>query len=236
MPGHFYWTESGARKENRAFISWAKDNASLIGNMPILRDALDWRPPMPTIRPTYATPQNEHAAYLAEVITNHGTLTAIMIPGGLGENALVLLGAPAGVDYAGRPLRIISVRALGCIRPGNGGGSSGTGRWESAGRSGGSYFVPNVTRSTGTTRPLLGHNPRSGNGRTNTDLPGGRAAAKSIFSNLTRGQPISQQPLGNGGVRRTAPDGTQIRLNADGTTRIDLPGRGPQGRETIHFD
>ena len=88
----------------------------------------------------------------------------------------------------------------------------------------------------GPNKPLLGQNPRAGGGRTNTDLPGGRATAKSIFNNQTNGQPVTQQRLGNGGTRRVAPDGTQIRFNPDGTTRVDLPGRGPTGRETIHFD
>ncbi|MDY7094570.1 MAG: RHS repeat-associated core domain-containing protein, partial [Acidobacteriota bacterium] len=84
-------------------------------------------------------------------------------------------------------------------------------------------------------RPLLGQNPRFSNTRTNTDLPGGRAAARSIFRNQTRGQPIESQPMSNGGVRQRAPDGTQLRMNPDGSTRLDLPGRGPVGRETIHF-
>jgi hypothetical protein len=96
--------------------------------------------------------------------------------------------------------------------------------------------TPPVTTSRTTNKPLLGQHPSSGGGRVNTDLPGGRPAAKSIFRNQTKGQSVIQQPLGNGGVRRTAPDGTQIRLNPDGSTRIDLPERGPTGRETIHFD
>jgi hypothetical protein len=63
-----------------------------------------------------------------------------------------------------------------------------------------------------------------------TDLPGGRVVAKSIFRHLSRGQPITQVPLGNGGIRRFAPDGLQIRMNPDGSTRLDLP-----WPETIHF-
>jgi YD repeat-containing protein len=63
---------------------------------------------------------------------------------------------------------------------------------------------------------------------------GGRASAKSIFRNRTRGQRVERSSLGTGGVRRRAGDGTQIRLNPDGSTRIDL--EHSDGRETIHFD
>ena len=71
--------------------------------------------------------------------------------------------------------------------------------------------------------------------RVNTDLPGGVAVAKSIFRHFTKGQSICQQPLRNGGTRRTAANGTTIRLNPDGSTRIDFYDRGPTGRETVHF-
>jgi len=74
--------------------------------------------------------------------------------------------------------------------------------------------------------------------RTNTDLDGfnDRATAKSIFRNQTRGQRVSQTPAG-GGVRRHTEDGTQIRMNEDGSTRVDLPDRGTQPNgETIHFN
>jgi hypothetical protein len=84
-------------------------------------------------------------------------------------------------------------------------------------------------------RPLLGRNPRFADSRTNTDLPGGRATAKSIFRNQAEG-PFEQSEMGKGGVRRFGDNGVQIRMNGDGSTRVDLPGRGPAGRETIHFD
>jgi hypothetical protein len=85
-------------------------------------------------------------------------------------------------------------------------------------------------------KPLLGRNPKVGGNRTNTDLPGDRSTAKSIFRNQTRDQDVTQSSLPDGGVRRTAADGTQIRLNADGTTRLDLPGRGPSPNgETVHI-
>jgi hypothetical protein len=87
-------------------------------------------------------------------------------------------------------------------------------------------------------RALLGRNPEAGAGsnpRINTELPGGRATAKSIFRNLTKAEEVTQEQMSNGGVRRFAPDGTQVRFNPDGTTRLDVP-RGPTGRETIHLD
>lgn len=80
---------------------------------------------------------------------------------------------------------------------------------------------------------LIGRNARVTRSRVNTDLAGGRSTAKSIFRNRTRGQRVVDKPLGNGGVRRTAEDGTSIRLNPDGSARIDV--RHPAGRETVHF-
>jgi RHS repeat-associated protein len=77
----------------------------------------------------------------------------------------------------------------------------------------------------------VGMNPRGGGGRINTDLPGGRSAAKSLFRNMSEG-PVEQAPLGNGGIRRWDSSGVQIRMNRDGTTRVDLPGTPP---ETIHY-
>jgi uncharacterized protein RhaS with RHS repeats len=95
----------------------------------------------------------------------------------------------------------------------------------------------NIAGSLGN-KPLLGRNPVQGSGsnpRVNTDLPGGRPVGKSIFRNAAKGQAVDQTKLGNGGVRRTLPDGTQIRMNPDGSTRVDLPGRGPTGNETVHI-
>lgn len=85
---------------------------------------------------------------------------------------------------------------------------------------------------------MLGSNAKIKNGRTNTDLDPfhDRAVAKSIFKSQTKGQKIKDTPLGNGGVRRTAEDGTQIRFNSDGSTRLDLPHRGTEKIETIHFN
>jgi hypothetical protein len=94
----------------------------------------------------------------------------------------------------------------------------------------------NAAKATQETKPLLGNNPRITKHRTNTDILGDKATAKSIFRNQTKGQEIAQQPLKNGGIRRTVKDGTQIRMNPDGSARLDLPKRGlnPPGRETIH--
>jgi len=109
-------------------------------------------------------------------------------------------------------------------------------------------FIPGVTglglgirtanNLSHVSKPLLGNNSRVAISRTNTDLPGGRATAKSIFRNQTKGQIIRQQPMKNGGIRRISENGTQIRFNGDGSTRLDLPGRGvnPPGRETIHIN
>lgn len=84
-------------------------------------------------------------------------------------------------------------------------------------------------------KPLLGSNPRETRNRTNTDLPGGRDAAERLFDELSRGQKKRTEDMDNGGTRTTSEDGIQIRRNPDGSTRIDVPGRGPQGRETIHY-
>jgi hypothetical protein len=86
-------------------------------------------------------------------------------------------------------------------------------------------------------KPLLGQNPKDGGSRTNTDLQGDRATAKSIFRHETKGQTVTQQPTKDGqGILRQSEDGTKIRMNADGTTRVDLPGRGPlPNGETIHI-
>jgi hypothetical protein len=105
----------------------------------------------------------------------------------------------------------------------------------------GAIFVPGVTGLGPASRGakgLLGRGsrPKPAQGRTDTDLPGGRPVAKSIFKNLTEGQPVITEKLTNGGVRRHTPDNSvQIRMNADGTTRLDLKGRGSLGSERIHF-
>jgi RHS repeat-associated protein len=86
----------------------------------------------------------------------------------------------------------------------------------------------------GVEEPLIGKNPRIASSRMNTDLPGGRPVAKSIFRAMTRDVVVTDQQSSNGMVRRTGSNGVQIRFNPDGTTRLDAP-RGPLGRETVHF-
>ena len=122
------------------------------------------------------------------------------------------------------------------------------GKYDIAGRSIGRYAEPCLVAAVGPTpcaglggggggaKPLLGQNPSYTKNRTNTDLTGDRSTAKSISRNQTRGHKIEQIEMPNGGTRRTAPDGSQIRINPDGTNRLDLPGRGPRPNgETIHI-
>jgi RHS repeat-associated protein len=96
--------------------------------------------------------------------------------------------------------------------------------------------VLSTAASVSAPRPVLGRNPRIGGSRVNTDLPGGRAAGKSIFRKLTEGQPIITDRGRDGSIIRYNPDrSVQIRMKPDGTTSLDVVGRGPVGRETIHF-
>jgi hypothetical protein len=66
---------------------------------------------------------------------------------------------------------------------------------------------------------LIGNN--SAGSRFNTDLPGGLDGAKALFESLTKGQAI-EKDIGKGGATMLrAADGTQLRINADGSIRID---------------
>ncbi len=91
--------------------------------------------------------------------------------------------------------------------------------------------------STSTNRgeaPLVGSNPRDAKGRTNTDLPGGHAEAKKTFDVLTQSQDVKTDP--NTG-HQVSPDGTRLRLNSDGTARVDIPASDSRPkRETVHFN
>jgi RHS repeat-associated protein len=82
--------------------------------------------------------------------------------------------------------------------------------------------------------PLVGNNPREAGSRTNTDLPGGHEAATQTFGQQTTGQTVRTDPKTG---HQVAEDGSRLRLNPDGTARVDLPNRGskPNG-ETIHFN
>lgn len=87
-------------------------------------------------------------------------------------------------------------------------------------------------------KPLLGKNPRVSKHRTSTDAGknADRSTAKSIFRNQTKGEKVPTKPIKKGGEMRTSKNGSKIRFNQDGSTRVDLPNRGtkPNG-ETIHF-
>jgi RHS repeat-associated protein len=82
--------------------------------------------------------------------------------------------------------------------------------------------------------PLVGNNPREAKGRTNTDLPGGQDAAKDTFGQLTQGQKVVTDPTTG---HQVAADGTRLRLNPDGTARVDVPKSATRPKnETIHFN
>lgn len=90
---------------------------------------------------------------------------------------------------------------------------------------------PSTTQPTQPGGPTIGNNPRPSSGqRVNTDLPGGEAAAKAKFDELTGGtsriDPETGHLVGENGVR--------LRFDeVDGRYRIDRPGSPP---ETIHFN
>lgn len=79
-----------------------------------------------------------------------------------------------------------------------------------------------------------GENVVEGSGnRVNSDLPGGQAAATQKFGELTKGQ--NTQTLPNGHV--VSEDNTRLRMNPDGTARVDRPATVTGGKhETIHFN
>ncbi|KQY91781.1 hypothetical protein ASD21_15840, partial [Caulobacter sp. Root1455] len=159
----------------------------------------------------------------------------------LGGGSLALLGG-AGIGASGvgelasgglaSPIAIpAAIASAGVTGAGIGIAANGQAKWNDI------IHRADANSGSSESKPLLGRNPQAGGSRTNTDLPGGRSTAKSIFRNQTRGQSVSQQQLGNGGVRRSAPDGKQIRMNPNGSTRVDLPGRGPaKNGETIHVE
>jgi RHS repeat-associated protein len=85
-------------------------------------------------------------------------------------------------------------------------------------------------------KPLLGRNAQPGGSRTNTDAGpnGDRATAKSVFRNQAEGK-RETTTMANGGTRTRAENGVQIRQYPDGSSRVDMPGRGsaPNG-ESLH--
>ena len=83
-------------------------------------------------------------------------------------------------------------------------------------------------------QPLVGNNPKDGGSRTNTDLPGGHEAATGTFGEQTAGQAVRTDPSTG---HQVSEDGSRLRLNPDGTARVDLPNRGSQPNgETVHFN
>jgi hypothetical protein len=97
------------------------------------------------------------------------------------------------------------------------------------------------------TVPLVGPPPKSvllgndaspsGSSRMNTELPGGLDEARALFESLTQGQGVQTAITKYSVTRIFADDGTQLRINADGSIRIDLP-ISIDGRnwETIRFN
>lgn len=84
---------------------------------------------------------------------------------------------------------------------------------------------------------LIGNNAKPVSGRFNTDLPGGLEEAKALFGSLTKGQTVKTEITDKGVTRMTADDGTQLRINADGSIRINRPvSIERKYRETIHFN
>lgn len=84
---------------------------------------------------------------------------------------------------------------------------------------------------------LVGNNVQPAGGRWNTDLPRGLSEAKAVFERLTVGQGVRTETTKDGVTRTIAEDGTQLRINADGSIRIDRSGDfGAKNHETIHFN
>ncbi len=84
---------------------------------------------------------------------------------------------------------------------------------------------------------LLGLNGKAGNeGKFFSDLPGGQEAAEKLFNALTHGQSVTTEITSRGITRSYVPDGPQLRIEVDGTARIDRPIL-KEGRttEVIHF-
>jgi hypothetical protein len=71
----------------------------------------------------------------------------------------------------------------------------------------------------------------------NSDLPGGLEEAEALFRSLTSGQTIIESVSARGTRLFRASNGTQLRINPDGSVRIerliDVNGR---TREIIHFN
>jgi hypothetical protein len=94
-------------------------------------------------------------------------------------------------------------------------------------------FAANSDNSGGA-QPLVGNNPKDASGRVNTDLPGGHEAGQKAFGELTQGQDVEIDPRTG---HQIAEDGTRLRLNQDGTARVDVPASTTRPKhETVHFN
>ena len=81
---------------------------------------------------------------------------------------------------------------------------------------------------------LVGSNPREVKGRVNTDLPGGHDEATATFVKQTEGQQLKADSTTG---HKISEDGTRLRLNPDGTARVDIPASSTRAKhETIHFN
>jgi len=81
---------------------------------------------------------------------------------------------------------------------------------------------------------LVGNNPREAKGRVNTDLPGGHDEAKATFGKQTEGQQVKPDSATG---HQVSEDGTRLRLNPDGTARVDIPASATRPKhETVHFN
>lgn len=78
---------------------------------------------------------------------------------------------------------------------------------------------------------IIGNNPQTASGRINTDMPGGDEAAEELFEQITKGQATTDPNTGH----QVGPNGERLRTGKDGRKRIDIPARGGNPHETIHF-
>jgi hypothetical protein len=83
---------------------------------------------------------------------------------------------------------------------------------------------------------LRGDNAAPAADRMNSDLPGGLDEATVLFGQMTRGQPLTKKITDRGVSMTTASDGTMLRINPDGSVRIERPIEiDDKTREIIHF-
>lgn len=79
-----------------------------------------------------------------------------------------------------------------------------------------------------------GNNPNVAKNQVNTNAPGGRAAAKSLFRKLSAGKKVISSTSRDGSIRRYTADGSvQIRMKSNGATNVDI--QGLNGKEDVHF-